>query len=92
MPETSFVIRWPDGQVETCYSPSTVVRDYLSADASYSIPDFVGRCQQALEQASRRVEAKFGYRCRNADAQRAAIEAKAGTFPNSADVTCLSIT
>ncbi len=27
MPEMRFVIAWPDGREETCYSPSLVIRD-----------------------------------------------------------------
>lgn len=91
MPETRFTIRWPDGQVETCYSPSTIVRDFLAADTTYPMTDFLARCQTALTQASARVEAKFGYRCTSAEAQLAAIESRARTFSTSADVTCLSI-
>ena len=35
MPELRFVLRWPDGTWETCYSPSTVVRDHF--DPAHSI-------------------------------------------------------
>ncbi|MBY5934732.1 MSMEG_0570 family nitrogen starvation response protein [Tateyamaria omphalii] len=91
MPETRFTIRWPDGQVDKCYSPSTVVLNFLAADTTYPMADFVIRCRQALEQASARVEAKFGYRCTSAEAQLAEIESKASTFSTSAGVTCLSI-
>ena len=92
MPETHFTIRWPDGAVETCYSPSTVVWDCLTAGATYPLTDFVDLCGKALNQASLRVEAKFGYRCSNADAQLAAIEMKATTYSRAAAVTCLSMT
>lgn len=91
MPETRFTVQWPDGQIEQCYSPSTVVRDFLSAETTYPLDEFVSRCRTALEKASTRVEAKFGYRCTSADAQLSAIERKANTFTNPADVTCLSI-
>ncbi|MEP0961966.1 MAG: MSMEG_0570 family nitrogen starvation response protein [Roseobacter sp.] len=91
MPETRFTVRWPDGQTEQCYSPSTVVRDFLTPDTTYPLDDFVTRCRTALEKASTRVEAKFGYRCSNAEAQLSAIERKASTFSRPADVTCLSI-
>lgn len=91
MPETRFTIRWPDGEAEECYSPSTVVRDYLTAGTAYPLEDFVARCGSALEQASQRVEAKFGYRCTSADAQRQRIERKARTFSSPAEVTCLKI-
>ncbi|MBO9477917.1 MSMEG_0570 family nitrogen starvation response protein [Shimia sp. R11_0] len=92
MPETRFTIRWPDAQIEECYSPSTVVRDFLTADTTYPLEEFVTRCRIALEKASTRVEAKFGYRCTSAEAQLTAIEHKASAFPATADVTCLKIT
>ncbi|MEP1614526.1 MAG: MSMEG_0570 family nitrogen starvation response protein [Roseobacter sp.] len=91
MPEIRFIVRWPDGQTEQCYSPSTVVRDFLTPETTYPLDDFVTRCRTALEKASTRVEAKFGYRCSNAEAQLSAIERKASTFSRPADVTCLSI-
>jgi len=92
MPETRFTIQWPDGQTEECYSPSTVVRDFFTEGTTYALEDFLVRCRTALEQASTRVEAKFGYRCSNADAQLAKIERSARAFSTPADVICLSIT
>ena len=92
MPETRFTIQWPDGQTEECYSPSTVVGDFLTEGATYALDDFLVRCRIALEKASTRVEAKFGYRCANADAQLDKIERNARAFSTPADVICLSIT
>ncbi len=43
MPEMTFALRWPDGRVEECYSPSLVVHDYLSAgwlDRALSVTEF----------------------------------------------------
>ncbi|MGJ8530271.1 MSMEG_0570 family nitrogen starvation response protein [Maritalea sp.] len=91
MPETRFTVRWPDGETEVCYSPSTVVHEFLSAGTTYPLDDFVVRCRIALEKASTRVEAKFGYRCTSADAQLTQIERKASAFTAPADVICLSI-
>ncbi len=92
MPETRFTIKWPDGQTEGCYSPSTVVQEFLSAGTTYTLEDFVVRCRIALEKASTRVEAKFGYRCTSADAQLDKIESAARAFSAGDDVVCLSIT
>lgn len=91
MPETRFTVRWPDGRTEQLYSPSTVVRDYLTAGASYPLEDFTRRCRIALEEASVRVEAKYGFRCTSADDQLARIERRVSTFTEPADVVCLSI-
>ena len=92
MPEVRFVIRWPDGQEESCYSPSTVVTRFLEAGADYPMPEFLTRARIALEKASDRVEAKFGFRCTSAMAQLDRIEARAADFPDpAARVACLSI-
>ena len=37
MPEVLFKVRWPDGAIETCYSPSTVIRDFYAGGRSYPL-------------------------------------------------------
>lgn len=90
MPEMGFVIRWPDGQRETCYSPSLVVRDYLSEGGTYPLDDFLARVRTALRIASDRVEAKYGFACSRALGQLARLEARAAVFSQtpSAEVVC----
>jgi uncharacterized repeat protein (TIGR04042 family) len=78
MPEMHFRVRWPDGEVQRCYSPSTVVEDHLEAGGVYTVADFVERSRQALEKASERVRAKFGMGCTAAAGQLAEITATAG--------------
>ncbi len=92
MPEVRFTIQWPDGQTEDCYSPSTVIRDFLAAGTTYTLSDFLSQSRLALEEASTRVETKFGYRCTSADAQLEKIENAARAFSATDNVTCLSIT
>ena len=76
MPVTLFKVRWPDGSVETCYSPSTVIKDYVQVDRSYTLDEFVGLCRTGLTAASDRVGRLYGGGgCSNARAQLAAIEA-----------------
>ena len=77
MPEMHFRIRWPDGQVDNCYSPSLVVREHLAVGESYPVPEFLHRVGNALNIASERVRAKYGYACSMALDQLAAIEATA---------------
>ncbi len=78
MPETMFRVRWPDGVVETCYSPSTVIKTYFDVGRSYPLAEFVVLCRQGLRAASDRVRARYGGAgCSHAMAQLAAIEAKA---------------
>lgn len=70
MPETRFEIRWPDQSTESCYSPSTIIKDYLEAGKDYPLPDFLQRCDTALTKASDRVREKYGYACSAASDQK----------------------
>ena len=90
MPEMRFVIRWPDGRREACYSPSLVIRDYFDERTSYQLDDFLTRARKALTIASDRVKAKYGHACSLALGQLARIEAGAAAFAEteSAEVTC----
>ena len=80
MPEMRFVIRWPDGRRESCYSPSLVIRDFLREGESYPVPDFLQRSREALQIASERVKAKYGHACSLALGQLARIEADSHTI------------
>jgi uncharacterized repeat protein (TIGR04042 family) len=80
-----FRIRWPDGSTESCYSPSLVVKEFLSVGSSYSVADFVARSRAALEIASERVKEKYGWGCSRAAAQAARIETAAKSFADLPD-------
>jgi uncharacterized repeat protein (TIGR04042 family) len=83
MPEMRFRVRWPDGALETCYSPSLVIKDYLQPGATYPLGEFLVRCRTALRTASDRVEAKYGFPCSRALGQLARIEAASVRFTSS---------
>ena len=89
MPELRFVIRWPDGRRESCYSPSLVVRDYLREGESYELDDFLARMRAALTIASERVRAKYGHACSLAQSQLARIEATAAPFASQREAQVL---
>ncbi|MGX9875376.1 MSMEG_0570 family nitrogen starvation response protein [Streptomyces cellulosae] len=80
MPEIYFHVRWPDGVPQRCYSPSTVVEDYLMAGHEYELTDFVERSRTALGIAGERVKEKFGIYCTGAFDQLAQIERTAAAF------------
>lgn len=80
MPEMRFTVRWPDGSLDDCYSPSLVIKDYLAVGGSYAVDDFVRRSRDALHIASERVRAKYGFACSSALDQLARIEQKAERF------------
>lgn len=69
MPEMTFQIRWPDGVVQDCYSPSLVMHDFLTDDTSYPVGEFMSRAVTALTQAGERVKARYGMYCSSAAAQ-----------------------
>jgi uncharacterized repeat protein (TIGR04042 family) len=87
MPEMHFTIRWPDGSVERCYSPSLVIKDYLTPGESYAVADFPARSRTALGIASERVRAKFGVPCSRATSQLARIAAGCERFSGLADAS-----
>jgi uncharacterized repeat protein (TIGR04042 family) len=87
MPELRFTITWPDGQSETCYSPSTIVRAHFQPAANYPLADFLLRSRAALTAASDRVQAIFGTPCSLALGQLARIEATAARYPADSIVT-----
>jgi len=85
MPEMRFLIRWPDGKAESCYSPSLVIKDFFVPGETYPVSDFVERSRTALNIASERVKAKYGFACSSAMDQLARIETAARTFSHLPD-------
>jgi uncharacterized repeat protein (TIGR04042 family) len=86
MPELRFSITWPDGVAETCYSPSTVVREHFTAGTSYALPEFLFRTRAALNAASERVRVRYGSPCSLALGQLARIEATAARYGDDSEV------
>ncbi|SNT49589.1 MSMEG_0570 family nitrogen starvation response protein [Rhodococcoides kyotonense] len=84
MPEMRFLVRWPDGREQSCYSPSLVMHDYLEPGAEYSVDEFVKRTSEALTVASDRVLAKFGMRCTSAAQQMDEIHDVSVSYPEGA--------
>ncbi len=80
MPELHFTVRWPDGSLERCYSPSRSVKEYLAPGQSYPLTDFLDRTTSALELASERVRYRYGFACSSAAQQLEAIERRAEPF------------
>ena len=86
MPEMTFVVRWPDGATQNCYSPSLVMHDHLRAGDDYSVADFCQRSTTALREASERVRAKYGFACTSAAATIDEITGTAQRFESDARV------
>lgn len=80
MPEMHFVVTWPDGRDEECYSPSLVIRDYFEEGEIYPLSDFLARSREALTIASDRVKARYGRACSLALGQLSRIEERGRAF------------
>ncbi|GAA1746949.1 MSMEG_0570 family nitrogen starvation response protein [Aeromicrobium alkaliterrae] len=91
MPEMTFTVRWPDGAVEDCYSPSLVVHDHLDVGGTYAVPEFVDRCRTALGIASDRVRAKYGFACTASAASLDRIVSTAGRHSDRGVVEVLTM-
>jgi len=89
MPAMHFHLRWPDDQHMRCYSPSLVIKDHFAPGARYPLPVFMTEMRTALNVASERVRAKFGFACSMALDQLAAIETMAQRFDDHAEVEML---
>ena len=87
MPEMHFSIRWPDGAVMRCYSPSLVVREFLEVGRAYPLREFLERSRTMLHIGSERVRAKYGYACSAAMDQLASIEERSAGCSESDSVT-----
>ncbi|MEM7386840.1 MAG: MSMEG_0570 family nitrogen starvation response protein [Verrucomicrobiota bacterium] len=81
MPETPFTVELPDGSFHACYSPSSIVKEHFSLDQVLPAEEFLRRARLALNEASERVRAKFGFSCTAASASLAEIEQWAGALP-----------
>ncbi|MCK8616142.1 MSMEG_0570 family nitrogen starvation response protein [Gordonia sp. C13] len=90
MPEMTVQVRWPDGLFRQYYSPSLVLHDHL-APGAYSVEDFRSRATTALEEASSRVRAKYGFACTSAAASAEAIVSDAARHSDSAQVEVVSM-
>jgi uncharacterized repeat protein (TIGR04042 family) len=80
MPEMTVTVRWPDGRIADCYSPSLVMHDHLHAGATYRVDDFARRSRIALREASERVRARYGFTCSASAASLESIQRTAARF------------
>jgi uncharacterized repeat protein (TIGR04042 family) len=80
MPEMHFSIEWPNGVRERCYSPSYVIEEHLSEGEDYAVADFIERAARALQIASDRVQARYGFACSSALDQLARLEQAAASL------------
>ena len=61
MPSVNFTVKWPNGQQDSFYSPSTIVYDYFKKGQQLQGQDFLTQAEIALHAASERVRARYGF-------------------------------
>ncbi|MDQ6776278.1 MAG: MSMEG_0570 family nitrogen starvation response protein, partial [Actinomycetota bacterium] len=87
MPSVEFNLRWPDGAVQRCYSPSTAIEQVLVEGGAYPVGELLRRCRAGLERGSERVREQRGFACTAAAEQLATIEGRAGSMAAGDDAT-----
>ncbi len=91
MPEVIYTVQLCDGEIKECYSPSSIVREYFTVGEKMSMTEFLKRSRHALNAASDRVFARFGFVCSAAAAQLTEIEYWASQRENDSAVQIISI-
>ncbi|MBC8129762.1 MAG: MSMEG_0570 family nitrogen starvation response protein [Rhizobiaceae bacterium] len=87
MPEVRFMVNWPDGSNRVCYSPSTVIHDYLTAEEALPVSEFLTRATAGLDAASTRVAKLYGRPCAIAEREAREIATAARRQPPDGTVT-----
>lgn len=74
VPDVLFDVRWPDGSLQSFYSPSLIVKDYFEAGVDYTLDEFVSRTRECMTLADERVRAKYGIGCSESAMTLAGVE------------------
>lgn len=85
MPEVMLELRWPDGEASTFYSPSTVVYEFLQPGDQLTIAELEQKGLTALQEASERVRARYGFACTRTDEEALKLRKRLALF-NSSDM------
>ncbi len=91
MPVTHVHIEWPDQKADQIYSPSSIIKEYFKPAEELAMADFLTACTESLNQASQRVEKKFGFECTSASAELQRVEFLSRAYDHSSKVKIISI-
>ena len=91
VPEVFFEIEWPDKKVSTHYSPSRIVGEYFQKGQRLTVEDLVRTSSKALQHASERVEARYGFTCAGARESLDEILGIASAYESTTTVTILDL-
>lgn len=83
MPEVMLELRWPDGEASTFYSPSTVVYEFLQPGDQLTIAELEQKGLTALQEASERVRARYGFACTRTDEEALKLRKRLALFNRS---------
>ncbi|MGK7899090.1 MAG: MSMEG_0570 family nitrogen starvation response protein [Xenococcus sp. (in: cyanobacteria)] len=84
-------MQWPDGSQQNCYSPSLVIKQYFNPGETYELAEFVAKSRTALNIASDRVKAAYGFPCGRALGQLQQIESKAVEYETLSEAKVLFV-
>ncbi|MFM7676910.1 MAG: MSMEG_0570 family nitrogen starvation response protein [Synechococcus sp.] len=87
MPEVRLTLAWPDGQTSELYSPSTVILTYLRPGEQVAVEELRRKGREALQEASERVRARYGFACTRTDEEQRKLENTASTYDPASLVT-----
>ncbi|MFO7628560.1 MAG: MSMEG_0570 family nitrogen starvation response protein [Prochlorococcaceae cyanobacterium] len=80
MPEVVLQLCWPDGEASSFYSPSTVIYDFFKPGDTLSIAELEQKGLAALEEASERVRARYGFACSRTDEEALKLKLKIAKY------------
>ena len=89
MPETILTVKWPNGEMESIYSPSTIIKKYFEPGDQMKIKEFENKSQEAFEHASKRVELVRGFACSAAMSSLQKIKSKVSAEENDQGVVTI---
>ena len=90
MPEVHLTLEWPDGSTSELYSPSTVILQRLRPGQSLPVSALRIQGIAALQEASERVRARYGFACTRTNEERLKLEHMASRFDDAEFVQILS--
>lgn len=80
MPEVMLQICWPDGEASPFYSPSTVVYQFLKPGEKLTIAELEQKGLSALQEASERVRARYGFACTRTDEEAVKLQKRLAMY------------
>jgi len=86
MPEVVLQLCWPDGDASSFYSPSTVIYDFFKPGDTLSIAELEQKAFAALEEASERVRARYGFACTRTNEEAGKLRRKIAKYSASEKV------